>query len=1119
MKNYAFYVLFLFSLPVFAQKEASNWYFGRGAGLHFSDDGGVSPLDGGQMNTNEGCSSISDTEGNLLFYTDGRSVWDRNHMLMPNGDYFGGTGLLGDPSSSQSAIILPKKNDPNIYYIFTVDEPHHLNASVYPEQFTGQYSNTESVPNNDDGFNNGLNFSVVDLSLTGANGSIGDITTRNVQLYTYNPDIREEAKYKCSEKVTAVKDANGTGFWVVTQFTDKFYSFYVGQEGVNQTPVVTQINPLVPVSGYRRNAIGCIKASPDGKRIAIAHQQLGTAEGETDNNGVVYLYDFDNARGVVSNAQLIKDNIGPYGLEFSPSVSKLYVSYDERENLGRVVQYNLLGADIPSSEVLLSSNQSSTTLQLGPNGKIYRAVNGANAVDVINDPDADGELCDYRVSAVPLPDGTISIFGLPPFVTSLFTANIVATGNCQGTPTDFRLQVSNAYDSVVWDFGDGTPTSTEDAPQHLYASAGEFNVVATITRGTESEDIIKVITISAMPVVNVVPALVECDADNNGFASFNLENAVSGLLGTQNADSFTIRYFASEEDAATLLRPLDSEGYVNVSNPQTVYARLQNKDNANCFVISPFQLTLGSTVSLGSTTFSICDDTQDGDDANGQANFNLADVKSQLVPGTGFTTTFYDSNEAAQNGDAAAVLSQSFYNTIPGSQAIYAKISDDAFPACTIVIPVTLTVNALPLNNVNAVLVQCDTGSNPDGVSTFNLSQANEQYTNGDTNIVIAYYSSQDNANSGVNPIVGPFRNSSNPQQIFAKVSNSFTECFRVLPLTLQVNTNTLAPLSLARCDDDGTEDGLAEFDLASLGLQTPSNTVVYYETEEDALLEQNPQSANYVTTVPNRQNIFARIETNNDCTALQEIELNVYPLPDVEVAANDVVCLNTRDYITLDAGARGSNIRYEWSNGAETATISINRPGVYTVSVTDITYPDTPCSKLRTITVLPSNIAVIESVTVEDLRDINTITVIVSPAGGVNTTYLYSLDKPNGPWQAEPFFNDVGAGIHTLYVYDSQGCGIVRQQVAVLSIPKYFTPNGDMANDYWKITGLNGAAYYNSRLYVYDRYGKLLSDVDRNGPGWDGNFNGQPLPGTDYWYVLTLPDGRIVKGHFSLIR
>jgi len=1118
MKNYTLLLLFLFITPVFAQKEANNWYFGRGAGIQFLDDGTVVPLNGSRMNTNEGCSSISDPEGNLLFYTDGRSVWDRNHVLMPNGNYFGGTGLLGDPSSTQSAIILQKKNAPNIYYIFTVDEPHHLNASVYPNQFTGDYGNGESVPINDDGYNNGLNYSVVDLSITGTNGSIGDITTRNVQLYTYNPAITDEAKYKCSEKVTAVKDLNGNGFWVVTQFIDKFYSFYVGQNGVTQTPVVTQIAPLVPISGYRRNAIGCIKASPDGKHIAIAHQQVGTAMDVAVRNGVVYLYDFDNATGQVSNPVLVKDNMNPYGLEFSPLVKKLYVSYDERESLGRVVQFDLLNADIPSSEVLLSTNQSSTSLQLGPNGKIYRAVNGGSAIDVINNPEEDGVLCGYRTMDVPLPAGSISIFGLPPFITSLFTANIVATGSCQGIPTDFRLQVSNTYDAVVWDFGDGSATTTQDAPQHLYATAGDFNVTAAITLAGETEIIRKTITISVMPVANAPAPLTECDTDNNGVSDFNLAAVTPIVLGIQDAADFTVRYFASQENADTMLQPLPAV-YTNTVNPQTIYVRVQNNNNSNCYAITTFQISASNTPVLGSTTFGICDDAQDGDNANGQATFNLADVTAQLFQGTGFTTTYYSGETAAQAQTANSILQQNFYNATPNAQVVYARIVNDAYPACFAVVPVTLMVNALPVNNQAAVLVQCDLGTNPDGFTNFNLTQADAQFTNGNVDLAVRYYNSVTEAETNANVITGAFTNTSNPQQITVKVFNTVTGCFRILPLMLQVTTNTVAPLALARCDDDGTEDGLAEFELTSLAIETPANSVVYYASENDALLEQNPISSTYVTTVANRQSVFARIETNNECTALQEIILNVYSLPNIYVADTDVVCLNTRDYITLDAGVRGTNLRYLWSTGATTATISINEAGVYTVTVTDVTYPDTPCGKVRTITVVPSNVAIINDVIVEDLRDNNTVAVVVSPAGGVSTTYLYSLDKPNGPWQAEPYFKDVTAGLHILYVYDTQGCGITKQQVAVLSIPKYFTPNGDLANDYWKIAGLKGSAYFNSTLYIYDRYGKLLSNVDRNGPGWDGTFKGSPLPATDYWYMLTLPDGRVVKGHFSLLR
>jgi len=141
----------------FAQQEASYWYFGQNAGLRFNaGNGTVTAITDGQINTLEGCTSISDTTGNLLFYTDGRTVWNQNHQIMTNGDYFGGTGLLGDPSSTSSGLIVPKPQDPTQYYIFTVDEPHQLNAGAFPNQYTGTYQGGTTAPEADDGFNNGF---------------------------------------------------------------------------------------------------------------------------------------------------------------------------------------------------------------------------------------------------------------------------------------------------------------------------------------------------------------------------------------------------------------------------------------------------------------------------------------------------------------------------------------------------------------------------------------------------------------------------------------------------------------------------------------------------------------------------------------------------------------------------------------------------------------------------------------------------------------------------------------------------------------------------------------------------------------------------------------------------
>jgi gliding motility-associated-like protein len=1115
MKYLVALLLFFTAYMAVAQKEANNWLFGSRAGITFLDDGSVQIFSGSQMSTNEGCSSMSDSNGNLLFYTDGRTVWDRNHMVMPNGNYMGGTGLLGDPSSTLSGIIVPKKGDPNIYYIFTVDEPHQLNADAYPAQYTGPYDDGGSGNSfmDDDGFNNGLNYSVVDLSVTGTNGSIGDVTTSNVPLLTYDPNIIEQAKYKCSEKITAVKNQSGTGYWVVAHFIDKFYSFFVDQSGVNSTPVITQLAPVVPTSGYRRNAIGCFKASPDGDYLAIAHQQLGTVTGGSSTDGCIYLYDFNNQNGTVSNPKLVQGNINPYGIEFSPQTKKLYASIDNE-----IMQYNLQSADIPASAISIAS-ATGTALQLGPNGKIYKAVNGTPRLDVINAPEEDGAACDFVSGGVTLESGTYGIFGLPPFITSLFSAAISFQQNCLGSATQFSLAVNNSFDTVSWNFGDGSPASALAAPQHTYAGVGTYNVVATITRQGDVSTVTRDVVIYAQPVANPTPNMVACDPNNDGFESFTLSNANATILGTQNAATFSIRYFTSQADAdANTATPLNASAYTNTANTQTIWARVQNNGNTLCYAITSFSLVVSDTPTVGASTFSICDDAADGADTNGKADFNLSTFTSQWVQSPGFTTTYYATQAQAQA--PVNPLPATYYNTIAGTQTIYARIVNNTHTTCITIIPVTLTVNALPNNVLNGVLVQCDTGFAPDGFTTFNLAQADIQYTNGNTALAVTYFNNDADAQTGTNTITGPFTNTANPQTISARVTNSATECYRILPLELHVTANVFAAATLERCDDDGTIDGMAEFDLTLPGFQTAGTTVVYYGNMPDALLEVNAIPTLYTNQVAGQQSVFGRIEENNECMAIRELILIVRPVPAIDVTDTGVVCLNTKAFITLDSGISANPLHYTyaWSTGADTRSIMVNEPGIYTVTVTDITHA-TLCSTLRTITVVPSNIAQIDNIVVEDLRDNNSITIFASPVGGVNTTYTFSLDAPNGPWQESPYFENVAPGIHTLYINDVNGCGVVQDEVAVLAIPRYFTPNNDGTNDYWHITGINGSNYNQSKIYIFDRYGKFLSDIEATGRGWDGTHDGHDMPSTDYWFVLHLEDGRTVKGHFAMIR
>lgn len=1117
----------LFYISGFAQKEASNWYFGINAGLHFNDDGSVSALAGGEMQTNEGCSSISDADGNLLFYTDGRTVWDRNHTIMPNADYFGGTGLLGDPSSTQSAIIVPKKGDPNIYYIFTVDEPHHVNASVYPNRYSGPYQEgtsengeTQSTPIADDGLNNGLNYSIVDLSVTSPAGNIGDVTTRNVHLYTYDPLITDEAKYKCSEKITAVKNNNGTGFWVITQFIDKFYAFEVTAGGVNTTPVVSRLNPVVPVSGYRRNAVGCIKASPNGNYIAIAHQQIGNLTGQFSDGGNVYLYDFDKATGILSNPLAIIQDVAAYGVEFSPKEKKLYVSYQQmaggggRE--GTVMQYDLLNPDIPNSGVEVATGRSSTTLQLGPNGKIYKAINGGTSLDVINNPEEDGVACGYALATVRLPIDSNSVFGLPPFITSLFSASIVADQVCLGQPTTFKLHVNGGFDSISWNLGDGSPAVSVNEPVHTYGTAGNYTVTATIIHNAETEVVTQQVTVTPVPVANAITDIVMCDTDANpadGFASFILSNAKPSILGTQGLTGFTVSYYLTQADADVNRAPLNPNAYTNVSNPQAIYARVINNANPQCFATTSFQLKVVDGPSITNKEFFVCDDAQDGDDTNGRAIFNLSDIAAQMVSQSGFTVAWYGTLANAQAG--ISPLPQNFYS---GTATVFASVKSAAAAACNFIEEVKLNVRLLPPNVQNIVLAQCDAGASPDGLTVFNLTQATPQFTGGDARYSVIYYSDMAGAQSGTGVLGAVYRNTTPfNQTIVAKLQDVATGCFRLLPLDLQVTVNALTPVNLGQCDDS-VEDGYTQFNLADAGFGGGVDPVTYYATENDALLEQNAISSNFVNTTANAQTVFARVESNNSCLGIGQINLNVWPLPKIVAQDTATVCLNTRVDVTLSAGISGSQYSYVWSTGATTRTILVNQPGNYTVIVTDNSHPQL-CSKQRVITVTAGNVAKITDVVVADLSDNNTVTVVAVPVGGAPSAYLYSLDAPNGPWQDSPYFEHVREGLHTVYVYETNGCGIVSERVGVLSIPGYFTPNADGKNDYWRIPGLSGENYVGSKIFIYDRYGKLLTSILPDGSGWDGTFNGNPLPATDYWYVISLTDGRTIKGHFSLLR
>lgn len=597
------FLILLFCLNVtlvVSQKESANWYFGEFAGLSFNTNNPLPLLDG-KLITSEGCATISDPNGNLLFYTDGVTVWDRRHEVMPNGQ-----GLLGHSSSTESALIIPKPGSKSRFYIFTIDQP-----SYYLK---------------DNPIINGVNYSEVDLALNNGFGAIVD-GVKNIHLVTYDSNDFLENKYKSTEKITAVTHSDGSSIWVITYFMDRFYSFKVDANGVNVSPIISTVQQLVkPVlndDGANISAIGYLKVSPNGKKIAIAHSSttVGSPRTGRKKSGKVLVYNFNNSNGFVASELEIFSGGYPYGIEFSPNSKLLYVTnniFDESDTFvnGDLYQYNLAGSNIVGSRQTISSSQNiAGALQLAINGKIYRAGYRSGSVgldlSVIKNPNEIGTLCEYLENTVNL-GGRASKLGLPPFVQSIFLYTFAYEFTCLGDQTHFYITSEEPYDSVVWDFGDGQTSTDEDA-YHSYNSPGVYAVSLTMTlNGIPRDPMIKQLIISEPPdVFSGIFDLIQCDSfDNNpndGIATYNLQQAIAPI-SLYTTEAIQVYYYHSMVDATNDVLNINAipNIYTSQAQDELLYAKVY-KANTDCYNIATIRLKTIQPVNIGIQELSACD--------------------------------------------------------------------------------------------------------------------------------------------------------------------------------------------------------------------------------------------------------------------------------------------------------------------------------------------------------------------------------------------------------------------------------------------------------------------------------------------------------------------------------
>ncbi len=455
-----------------SQNQNNIWYFGDHAGLDFNSGSPVS-LVNGQINTPEGSASISDNNGNLLFYTDGITIWNKNHIQMPNG-----SGLLGNLSTTQAALIVPKPSSSSLYYLFVIDQ-----------------------------LGGAMTYSIVDMTLQAGNGDV--TSTKNVMLHP-----------SASEKQTAIQKCDGN-IWLISHEwnSNNFFADLIVPSGIN--PSVNSSIGTVHQGGSQPfyNTVGYLKASQQGNRLALALRDANLYE----------VFDFDITTGIVSNPiTLSSTNYNTaYGVEFSPDGTKLYGSTLLGYN---VYQFNLMAvspAAIAASAMQIASTSGlGAALQSAPNGKIYVAqsysqTSGVPYLGVINSPNILGSNCNYVNNGITL-GGRTSMLGLPNFMISPISAfNLSISGNttvCSGQSTKLTATGALAYS---WTGGTTSSSATINVSPLIKST---YYVTGTNVCGSAIDSV----TVSALPITKAQFTYQNSDCDP--VVSFvNLSQATSQI--------------------------------------------------------------------------------------------------------------------------------------------------------------------------------------------------------------------------------------------------------------------------------------------------------------------------------------------------------------------------------------------------------------------------------------------------------------------------------------------------------------------------------------------------------------------------------------------------------------
>jgi gliding motility-associated-like protein len=636
-----------------------------------------------------------------------------------------------------------------------------------------------------------------------------------------------------------------------------------------------------------------------------------------------------------------------------------------------------------------------------------------------------------------------------------------------------------------------------------------------------------------------IPALELCDEINtgDGVEVFNLlglenDNAQEDLILNGEA-AVTASYHETIEDADSGLNPiLDPSNYTNIESPeQVVYVRVTS-NSTGCYTVVNFTIRVNPLPEVVAVTdFIQCELNTDGFDS-----FDLRTKDAEVLNGqdaTQFIVTYHE-NIADAEAEMNALISP--YINITNPQEIFVTItnSDTGCSISTQRFNIQVDEAAQANADMSAIVYEeCDDNMEIDGNPSndsvqFDLSTQDLEVLDGQdpANYIVTYYTTEEDANLNVNPLPNLYENIVNPQVIYARVDNNTLSvqaiALDVSALTTGLDLDADGTIDTYDTDADGVFD-LIDVDGDGLSDAIDSNAdgiAEFIDIDGDG--QGDPVDLNNDGTFDNQVD-------GSICFAVAPLTLQVNPLPEFDLDESYILCVNTNgteilSTPILDTELLATAYSFEWSyNGnilpTETGpSLEPTQGGTYSVIVIDIsTSSVTSCINMDSAEVIESEPPLLEvNMLTEAFVENNVIEAIATGMGD----YEYSLD--GGPWQDSGVFTNVSQGTRVVTARDKIGCGFTTKQQIVIDYPLYFTPNGDGNNDTWNITGIGNQS--NTKIYIFDRYGKLLKQLSPSGSGWNGTYNGNMMPTSDYWFTVVYDepltgDPKEFKAHFTLKR